>query len=221
MNAFNQLFALGITKGITCCAASGDNGATDGENNNQPNADFPASSPNVVSCGGTTASGIETVWSYNPTYGWGTGGGISSIFPEPAYQVGVVKYPTVTTPPITNLIGKRASPDIAMNADPMVGWTIYFNGRLEINGTGGTSCVAPAMAGLLGLMNLSYPNGFNTHLYNVYKKQSYCFKDITTGSNDNIANSKGVYSAGAGYDCCTGLGSIRGTYLFNALKSGL
>lgn len=225
MNSYDQLFSLGNSRNITTCIAAGDNGSTDGLSGNTPHLDFPSSSPHAVACGGTSiASAPETTWSWNASEQWGTGGGISANFAEPVYQVGIVTYPTGTTPSISNLIGKRASPDIALNADPESGWTIYFNGQALINGIGGTSCVAPAMSGLLGLINLNYPSGFNTYLYNVYRnntQKALCFKDITTGTNDSIRNSTHVYSAGVGYDCCTGLGSLNGVNLYNALKTGL
>ena len=221
LNAFDQAFAVAQARNITVCVASGDNGSTDGEGDGIPHVDFPASSPHVVSCGGTSLTNPESTWSYNPSYGWGTGGGISSFFPEPAYQIGVVTYPTNTNPSTTNLIGHRASPDIALNADPLTGWTIYFNGQAYVNQIGGTSCVAPAMSALLGLMNLNYVLGFNTSLYNLYKNnvtKANSFYDITTGSNDNINGSTGVWNAGVGYDFCTGLGTLNGTGLFNALR---
>lgn len=225
MTAFDQLFSLGNSQGVTTCVAAGDNGSTDGIAGSTPHLDFPSSSPNVTSCGGTSVkTAPETTWSYNASYGWGTGGGVSSFFAQPSYQVGVVTYPTSTACSIPT--GKRASPDIAMNADPLSGWTIFFNGGIEVNGAGGTSCVAPAMSGLLGLMNLKYATSFNTCLYNAYKNISdryMCFKDITTGTNDSLSGSAstGVYKAGTGYDCCTGLGAPNGVNLFNALQTGI
>lgn len=221
LTAYDQSFALGQARGISVCVASGDNGSSDGVADGKPHVDFPASSPHVTACGGTSLTNPESTWSYNKTYGWGTGGGISAFFPEPAYQVGIVAYPTNTNPPTTTLIGHRASPDVALNADPLTGWTIYFNNQLYINQIGGTSCVAPAISGLLGLMNLSYSLGFNTSLYNAYRnsvKKASSFHDITSGTNDSINNSTGVWNASIGYDFCTGLGTLNGTGLFNAIK---
>ncbi len=219
MTAYDQLFAVANTRGIQICVASGDNGATDGSGSSTPHLDFPSSSPHVIACGGTTITGslTESVWSWNPTYQWGTGGGVSSLFPIPTYQVGIVTYPT-TTPSTTNLRNKRASPDVALNADPLTGWTIYFNGQLYLSAFGGTSCVAPALAGLLGLMNLTYPTNFCTTLYSVFSQKT-AFRDITTGNNDNINRSTNVWKATTNYDMCTGLGSLRGVQLLTALKT--
>jgi kumamolisin len=223
MAAFDQLFNVGRSHGITTSIAAGDNGATDGVSGGLPHLDFPSSSPHAVACGGTTISGeTETAWSWNPTHDWGTGGGISAYFAEPSWQVPTVVYPTGNTPSTAYLNGNRASPDIAMNADPDNGWTIYFNGELYTNSVGGTSCVAPAMSGLIALMGLSYLNGFNNNMYTVYQNvsdRSTCFNDITSGTNGNIPSSSGVYNAGVGYDCCTGLGTPNGVNLYNVLKT--
>src|SRR5262249_40803385 len=62
------------------------------------------------------------------------------------------------------------------------------------------------------------PVGFlNPALYAIGKSTNYhsCFHDITTGVNTNSA-SPAKYSAVAGYDLCTGWGTIS-TNLFNAL----
>jgi len=76
---------------------------------------------------------------------------------------------------------------------------------------GGTSAVAPLWAALIALINeqLGKPVGFlNTTLY---AKGPGALRDITVGTN-------GAYSAGAGWDACTGLGSPGGQALLTALK---
>lgn len=216
MSAYNDLF--GLTTQIVC-VASGDNGSTDGVNDGIPHTDFPSSSPYVISCGGTSIhTNPESTWSWNNQYQWGTGGGISSMFSEPMYQLSIgVKYPTGFVP-------HRAVPDVSMNADPLCGWTIYFDGTLYVNRIGGTSCVAPALSGLFGLMNLIntgkgvIADGFLNRLYGAYSKQKLCFKDITKGTNDNVQYTKGMFDTKKGYDFCTGLGSVNGKILFNYIK---
>jgi subtilase family serine protease len=245
--SYNQLFQTAVGKGVTICAAAGDNGSSDGLANNIPNVDFPSSSPYVVSCGGTSLAGsTETAWVYNASQQWGTGGGISSYFVEPSYQTDICTFPTTYTPStisIANLKGKRFVPDLALNADPLSGWNIMYLGKLVNNTIGGTSCVAPAISALLGLMNLNYtkasPYGFNGVLYSLYKGPNIttCFNDIIVGSNDDVSvvtttstgrrrttnttPSTGLYNAGVGYDCCTGLGSVNGTNLYTALKNSV
>jgi kumamolisin len=69
---------------------------------------------------------------------------------------------------------------------------------------GGTSAVAPLMAGLVALASqkLKRPVGFiNPKLY---VAKSTLFKDITEGNNTTAQ--AGGYSATKGWDACTGLG---------------
>src|SRR2546429_1897913 len=54
MMAFDAACQDAATLGVTICTASGDNGATDGATDGQLHVDFPASSPAILACGGTT-----------------------------------------------------------------------------------------------------------------------------------------------------------------------
>ena len=108
-----------------------------------------------------------------------------------------------------------------MNADPLSGYTIYVAGTNYVNEFGGTSCVAPMMAGFLALIKTTFtPLSFANVLYNLYatSAKSTCFKDITSGTNDNIKSSTGIWNCGSGYDYVTGLGSINGANLATAIK---
>ena len=68
MHSLDQAFVDAASLGITVTAAAGDNGSSDGASDGRDHADFPASSPHVLACGGTSlqaSSGIvtsETVW---------------------------------------------------------------------------------------------------------------------------------------------------------------
>ncbi len=68
MTAFDQAFQAAAAMGITVCAASGDNGSDDGVGDGADHADFPASSPYCLACGGTNLRGSgssitsEGVW---------------------------------------------------------------------------------------------------------------------------------------------------------------
>jgi kumamolisin len=78
---------------------------------------------------------------------------------------------------------------------------------------GGTSAVAPLWAGLTALLNqlLGRPVGFlNPQLYGSVLSGGG-LRDITEGDN-------GAYSAGPGWDACTGLGSPRGGAILAALQ---
>ena len=89
--------------GVTITVAAGDNGSSDGGTGN--NVDFPASSPHVLACGGTTleASGAtitsEVVWNETAANEGATGGGVSTVFPLPTWQAGAnAPIPPPTTP---------------------------------------------------------------------------------------------------------------------------
>lgn len=205
LQRFNALFSSAVQQGINVLVASGDNGSSDGVGRTI-HVDFPGSSPNVISCGGTSLSSpyrayanaftVETAWSFNATYGWGTGGGVSSYFAAPSWQKTLVPVGMTRNP------GKRLIPDIALSADPLMPWRIQFDGKLT--GVGGTSCVSPCMAGLLSTYQ---PKRFVASL--LYAQRLTGFHDITKGTNDNVIQ-KNSYISGYGFDCVTGLGSING-----------
>ena len=214
---FDSACADGAAMGITVTASAGDHGApdTDDPAERRANADFPASSPNVLACGGTRligdASGItaETVW--NNHDGWATGGGVSEFFPRPAYQK------KAGVPKSRNRGGKigRGVPDICGNADSDTGFIIRVDGANQV--IGGTSAVSPLWAGLIALLNSerTQPVGFLTPKLYALKSSTNALRDITDG--DNGVNKVKGYKAKAGWDACTGLGSPHGVNLLAAL----
>ena len=220
---FNSIFQKGISKNVNFTAASGDDAASDGNSDNIAHVDFPAGSPYVVACGGTSVNpttGIETLWSYRTSSKSGAGSGVSAFSKMPAWQQDVAVFPSdVTDPALKSLSGNRVVPDISLNADPYTGYTIYESGHLQKNSLGGTSCAAPLMAGLLGLMNLNYPVCTAASLYSLYKTSNsdICFNDITLGTNDNITDSN-TWKCDSGFDYASGLGSVNGVNLFTGLK---
>jgi kumamolisin len=196
MDAINQTLAQGAALGISVCVASGDSGASDGTSAKA--VDFPASSPNVLGCGGTSlpATGKEVAWN-DGTSGGASGGGFSTVYPQPSWQTGVKG--------VTG--AQRGVPDVAGDADPETGYDVSVDGTSEV--IGGTSAVAPLWAGLLALINQSLNTrvGFvNPVLY----QNTSAFTDITSGNNNG-------YSAGVGWDPVTGLGSPIGTSVLTAL----
>jgi kumamolisin len=185
LTRYNTLFYQATLGGITICAASGDLGSSNGLPGK--NVDFPASSPNVVGCGGTTLTcpnrtydgqTREVTWT-------GSGGGISKYFASPTYQT-------------NNRSTGRSVPDIALNSDPASGVQFLVNNTNYV--IGGTSIAAPAVAAFIAAGGY---RGFPSKLYTL---NTTAFHDVTSGSN-------GAYSAATGYDMCTGLGSISGTQL--------
>ncbi len=195
--------ALGVTITVAC----GDNGSTDGLTDGANHVDFPASSPHVLACGGTklTASGTtissEVVWNELTANEGATGGGVSDLFPLPAWQQ------NANVPAPTASGGGRGVPDVAGDADPATGYQVYVDGQAQV--IGGTSAVAPLWAGLIALANQQNGGsaGFiNPTLYN----NPAAFHDITQGDNP-------AFAAGPGWDACTGLGSPIGTAVVAAL----
>jgi len=209
-DALNSACEDASTMGVTILAASGDDGSLDGSTNGTPTVDFPAASPYVVACGGTklaisgTTIGSEQVWNELSANEGATGGGVSEVFALPSYQS------SAKVPKSPNGFVGRGVPDVAGDADPETGYSVVVDGQQTV--IGGTSAVAPLWAGLLALINQSLGTNVgyvNPLLYAA--KVDATFHDITSGSNGN-------YSAGPGWDACTGLGSPDGAALVTALK---
>lgn len=202
INAMNAALKAAVAAGIVVTAAAGDNGSGDGLRGNH--ADFPASSPFVLGCGGTTTilqgkNLNETVWN-DGSNGGATGGGVSALYPIPAFQ-------NISLVPG----GKaRGIPDVAGNADPATGWQVVVDGKSLV--LGGTSAVAPMWAALAVVLMEGLGRRFVGGIHPLlYKAPAGCFRDITVGNN-------GTFIAKAGYDCCTGLGVPNGQALLNYLK---
>lgn len=178
--------------GITVLAAAGDNGSTDGVTDGKQHADFPASSPHVLACGGTKLNGSgtaitsEVVWNETAANEGATGGGISVLFPQPSWQAGIAATKT-----------GRGVPDVAGNADPATGYQVRVDGQSLV--IGGTSAVAPLWAGLLAVANANSKQTAGFLQPKLYAASNVC-RDIVNGNN-------GAFQAGPGWDACTGLGS--------------
>ncbi|MGC2767924.1 MAG: S53 family peptidase [Candidatus Acidiferrum sp.] len=210
LNALNSACQDASTMGVTVLAAAGDDGSSDGSTNGSPEVDFPASSPFVVACGGTkltisgTAIGNEQVWNELSSNEGATGGGVSELFALPTFQL------SAKVPKAPNGFAGRGVPDVAGDADPETGYNVVVDGQSTV--IGGTSAVAPLWAGLFALINQSLGTnvGYVNPLLYAAKAEA-TFHDITSGNN-------GSYSAGPGWDACTGLGTPNGTALLTALK---
>jgi kumamolisin len=212
----NQAFQAAAAKGITVCCASGDDGSSD-QVASGAHVDFPASSPFALGVGGTklvASNGTppmiksETVWNETMHNEGATGGGISSVFTKPMYQSSV-NVPPSSNPP--HNVG-RGVPDVSAVADPITGVVVMRIDGKHLEPIGGTSAAAPLWASLIARLNqgLKAQCGFlNPILYNNAFRGA--FRDITVGNN-------GVYTAGQGWDACTGLGSPIGQQLLRALS---
>ena len=210
MQALDAACQTAAALGVTITVASGDNGSDDGVGDGKNHVDFPASSPHVLGCGGTKLVGSgttiqsEVVWNETAANEGAGGGGVSNVFPLPAWQKNAnVPKPTVAA-------GGRGVPDVSGDADPATGYQIRVDGQTAV--IGGTSAVAPLWAGLIALANAANkaPAGFiNPVIYAAGAKKA--FRDITQGNN-------GAFSAGPGWDACTGLGSPNAPALIAAIK---
>lgn len=209
VRAMEALFLEAAARDVTLCFASGDSGdgtAAFGGPGKAPAVFYPASSPWVLACGGTTlaASGRrETVWAESLAgHRLGSGGGISRRFARPDWQAG-----------LGGEAGGRRLPDVAAKADIHGGYRIVVGG--EQAGMGGTSAAAPLWASLLVRVNQALRRagcscvGYVTPI--LYRSE------VASAQRDIVAGDNGTYRAARGWDCCTGWGSPRGRELLRAL----
>jgi subtilase family serine protease len=198
--------------GVTYVASSGDSGAWYGPM-------YPSVSPNVLAVGGTSLTlnsngtyGSDTGWSGSTGGFSGTDMGFWSYEAAPSYQVAAQASVGLN-------YGVRTTPDVSFNANPNTGVAVYdsvsYSGQSGWFEVGGTSAAAPAWAGLVSITDQGLATGGKgtltsaQTLTDLYSLPSSDFHDITTGFNG--------YSATAGYDLITGLGTPKS----NVLVAGL
>jgi subtilase family serine protease len=231
------------SQGITSFVSSGDSGASgcDGGSDSSGSGlgvNGLASTPYNVAVGGTqfndasgsywnTDNGInggsaisyipEKAWNESAASGgkdlWATGGGASSIYPKPSWQVS----PGVPSD------RKRDIPDVSLTAAGHDGYRVRTEGNWYI--FGGTSASSPAFAGLMVLIvqktGQRWGINANTRFYQLGNAQyssggAAVFHDTITGNN-SVPGVTG-YPCTTGYDLATGLGSVDATALVNAFS---
>jgi hypothetical protein len=190
--------------GVSFLASSGDSGAP---------GIYPAVSPNVISVGGTSL--YLSGGAYSTESGWsGSGGGISTYEPQPAYQNGIVTQSTTA----------RTAPDVAYDSDPNTGYPVYDSYN---NGTtapwgqwGGTSAAAPQWAALTALVDQGLNakgkgtlDGATKLLPALYQSSTSDFHDVVSGTSTGTPR----FTAAAGYDLVTGRGTPIANLLINDL----
>src|SRR5208337_1397760 len=190
--------------GVTFVAASGDSG--------KYATQWPAASPNVVAVGGTTLR-VDALGDNLGESAWSdSGGGLSTIEREPAYQAGVQHS------------GRRSIPDVAMDGDPNTGVEVYVVSPATGQGSwqvfGGTSLSTPLFGGLMAIVNQGRAlagkaslDGPTQTLPDLYAGAASGFFDVTSGSNG--------FRATRGYDLASGLGTPRGAALVSEMISGV
>jgi kumamolisin len=205
-NVFDGTFQAAAAMGINVTVAAGDDGSTDRGPGNKDHVDFPASSPHVLACGGTTlrASGgqitEEVVWNEMSNGEGATGGGVSLYFKAPAWQKGL-KAKTKTGEVALKM---RGVPDVGGDADPVTGYKVRVDGTDAV--IGGTSAVAPLWAALIAILNGANSKGNIGFIPPMLYSDPSVLRDITSGNN-------GGFFAAPGYDCCTGIGTPNGVKL--------
>ena len=209
-DGWNKATLQASLAGISVFASSGDNG-----NNSDQNAGgakgvgIPSAYPYVTSVGGTS-EGIGSTGKVVARTGWedtlfqkaggifvsrgyygGAGGGVSSRWAQPSWQVG--KAPA----------GKRAVPDVAALADPFTGFLIHTELGGPYDPTGGTSLAAPVVASVVALSKAQTGRKVGLASPSLYKLFG------TSALTDVRASSTGVYlpfnpNSGAGGDYVVG-----------------
>ena len=218
--------------GVTVLAGTGDAGAT-GAKTLTPQgfaatfflhrvSDWPATDPLVTAMGGTQlhldASGNkfepDTVWNDTPLFNSpaASSGGLSSVFPRPAYQNSVA-----------GAVGNwRGNPDISMSA-AVDGSALVFLDAEAAQGPagyyliGGTSEATPEFAGIVAIADQVAGHGLgliNPALYQMEAAHDPGIVDVTGGTNTVTFPQGGSnhtvrgWDAVNGYDLASGVGTI-------------
>jgi subtilase family serine protease len=153
-------------------------------------AEWPSASPNVISVGGTTLH-FNSSGAVTSETGWSGGGGGCSLYETAtAAQAAFGGYGQV------NCAGKRATPDVSLDADPASGVSVYdstpYQGQSGWWVVGGTSASSPMWAARSAVAGVVVDSAL------VYGS-SITYRDITSGNNGA--------SCLAGFDLCSGRGS--------------
>jgi subtilase family serine protease len=177
-----------VKAGVVFLASAGD----------YPGTSYPSTSPNVVATGGTTVRRNPSTAAFVGEAAWdNAGGGISLIEPRPTYQT-----------KISSIVGNyRGVPDLSFNSNPVTGVWIYDTNVGGWTIVGGTSVASPALAGILNLAGSFYTSS-NAELTAIYGKLGVAtsFTDVASG----YCGPYGGYTAGEGWDLCTGVGTDKG-----------
>jgi kumamolisin len=184
---------LFTTSGVVYFASGGDS---------SDQMEYPAASPNVVSCGGTSVSRTPAGVFVSET-GWNdTGCGPSAYEPRPSFQSKVA-----------SVVGtKRGVSDLAFEADPNTGVYVFDSTPLWGESgwwiLGGTSVASPSLAGVVNLAAAS-GNGFAA---NTAAEEARIYGSLGNANafRDVISGTDGKYSCKVGYDFITGVGTPNG-----------
>jgi subtilase family serine protease len=228
--------------------------------------DWPASSPWVTAVGGTSL-GVGASNNYLFETGWGTrkatltngswgtlpgsflygsGGGISCLFPRPAYQQGVVPANISEADRLCGSFAGRVVPDVSMDGDIQTGFRLGLTQAFPTGNAyseyriGGTSLSSPLFAALMALADQQQgsPHGFVNPLLYAHAGSS-AFRDVTDPANPvavvrvdyvntldasagltyslRTTDQTGVLDVTPGFDDVTGIGTPHGSAFLNAI----
>ncbi len=211
---------------VATTTPSGDFGSTepdaDGNLFPKPAVLWPASDPLVTAVGGDQIFLNDAGRTIAPPVGWNDfgqagSGGLSEVFPAPAYQAGV-----------SSVVGNhRGIPDVSLSASVDGGSWIYTSfpgvggsGWNIFDGAGGATA---QFDGILAIADqlAGHPLGnINPGLYQLGRRSQH--GDRNTGLVDITQGNNGIrgipgYDAGPGYDLFTGWGTINAPRFVPAL----
>ena len=226
LDTLSGAFQAAAARGISVFIALGDSGSEDSVGDGKVHVQYPGSDPWVTSCGGTTIGNVkngppvtfeEVAWSESDISDGATGGGVSAFFAAPSYQTAAGI--TGATDSSGKTHSGRAVPDVAALASFKATYSGIQIGGSSFGGNG-TSAVAPLYAGLFAVINQAFGQqmGFINPL--IYQLGGSLFLDITVGNNDS-GDGTPFFSAGTGWDACTGWGRFDGTKLINGIAGAL
>ncbi len=222
--ALRGAYKLAAKDHVTVLAATGDEGATSYRYNMQSlytsrAVSWPATDPLVTAVGGTrlhlrsdgTRRSADVAWS-------DSGGGRSIVFRRPAYQDRVRA--------VTG--SGRGVPDISLDASCASSVAIYasfYGGPGQWGPICGTSLATPLFAGIVALADQYAGHGkadglglINPAIYAIAARHERGIVDIRKGSNTQTFSQGGKqrtvrgFSARAGYDLVTGVGTVDAAY---------
>jgi kumamolisin len=224
IQAENTVLQQEAAQGQAVLVSAGDDGAY-GREGGSLNVEDPASQPLVTAVGGTTlltgpgqAYIHEDVWNDLASYLGATGGGVSAVWPIPAWQT----YPAALGGgPVATRNGGSATnrnvPDVTAVGDPYTGVAVYsaLNGGWLV--IGGTSVSSPVWAGFASVVNAT-SKAFGFGQLGFFNPAVYIaaptyggFNDILDGTNGDaqLYGDNGIpgYTAGYLYDNTSGYGS--------------